>query len=197
MAGLDKILEDIRSESAKAVDSVKNEAQAAYDAEMEKARKEADAQAQKILSHAQVQADDLIARADSAAALEKRRMVLGARQELIAEVLDQAKKAFVSLPAEEYFDLILKLISSHALPGEGEVCFSRHDFERLPKDFASRLVAALPSGASLNVSREDAKIEGGVILKYEGLEQNLSVEEIFEEKKDQMTDAAGKILFFQ
>ena len=38
MAGLDKILEDIRSESAKAVESVKNEAQAAYNAEMEKAR---------------------------------------------------------------------------------------------------------------------------------------------------------------
>ena len=41
MAGLDKILEDIRSESAKAVESVKNEAQAAYNAEMEKARGEA------------------------------------------------------------------------------------------------------------------------------------------------------------
>ena len=77
----------------------------------------------------------------------------------------------------------------------GEICFSRQDFERLPKDFAAKLVAALPEGASLNVSKEDAKIEGGFILKYDGLEQNLSVEEIFEEKKDQMTDAAGKVLF--
>ena len=44
MAGLDKILEDIRAEGAKAVESVKSGAQATYDAEMEKARKEADAQ---------------------------------------------------------------------------------------------------------------------------------------------------------
>lgn len=195
MAGLDKILEDIRAESAKAVDSVKGEAKKAYDAQMEKAREEADSQAQKILARAQAQADDLIARADSAAALEERRMLLKAKQEVISDAIARAKEAFVSLPAETYFDLILKLIGRNALKKDGEICFSRRDFERLPKDFASKLVAALPEGASLNVSREDAKIEGGFILKYDGLEQNLSVEEIFEEKRDQMTDAAGKVLF--
>ena len=195
MAGLDKILEDIRSESAQAIDSVMNEAKARYDAEMENARKEADEQTGRILSKAKLTADDLIARADSAAALEERRMTLVAKQELIADVIAQAKKAFVSLPAEQYFEVLLKLISRHALPREGEICFSKQDFERLPKDFAAKLVAALPKGASLNVSKEDAKIEGGFILKYDGLEQNLSVEEIFEEHKDQMTDAAGKVLF--
>ena len=195
MAGLDKILEGIRSESAKAVDSVMNEAKAEYDAQMEDARKEAGSQAQKILARAKAQADDLIARADSAAALEERRMLLGAKQEIISDVISRAKEAFVSLPADKYFDLILKLIRRNALPREGEICFSRRDFERLPKDFAAKLVAALPEGASLNVSREDAKIEGGFILKYDGLEQNLSVGEIFEEMKDAMTDAAGKVLF--
>ena len=195
MAGLDKILEDIRSESARAVESVKQEAQAAYDAEMEKARKEADAQAKQILAHARAQADDLIARADSAAALEERRMLLNAKQELITDVLAKAKEAFVSLPDDQYFALILRLIRKNALRRDGEVCFCRRDFERLPKDFAAKLVAALPDGAGLNVSKEDAKIEGGFILKYDGLEQNRSVEEIFEERKDQMTDAAGKVLF--
>ena len=38
-------------------------------------------------------------------------------------------------------------------------------------------------------------IDGGFILKYGGIEQNLSVDAIFEEKKDQMQDLAGKILF--
>lgn len=195
MAGLDKILDDIREESARAVDLVKQEAQDTYDAEMAKAREEADAQAQKILSKAREASDELIARADAAAALEEKRMILNAKQELISDVIAQAKDAFVNLPEEEYFDLILKLISQNALKGEGEICFSRKDFERLPKDFAAKLVAALPEGAALNVSKEDAKIGGGFILKYDGLEQNLSVEEIFEEKKDLMTDAAGKVLF--
>jgi V/A-type H+-transporting ATPase subunit E len=87
MAGLDKILEGIRSESAKAVDSVMNKAKAEYDAQMEDARKEAGSQAQKILARAKAQADDLIARADSAAALEERRMLLGAKQEIISDVI--------------------------------------------------------------------------------------------------------------
>ena len=131
----------------------------------------------------------------AAAALEEKRMLLSAKQGLISEVIAQAKDAFVNLPTEQYFELILKLIGQNALKREGEICFSRRDFERLPKDFAAKLVAALPEGAALNVSKEDAKIEGGFILKYDGLEQNLSVEEIFEEKRDQMTDAAGKVLF--
>ncbi len=195
MAGLDKILEDIRSESAAAVASVMDAAQAAHDKALREASKEADGRAQKILEHAKMQAQDLIARADSAAALSKRRMMLEAKQELIAEAVARAKERLLTLPDGEYFDLVLKLIAQNALPGEGEVCFSQKDFKRLPKDFASKLVSCLPGGARLNVSSEDVKIEGGFLLKYDGMEQNLSVEEIFEEKKDAMTDAAGKVLF--
>lgn len=195
MAGLDKILEDIRSESAEAVAAVTSAAQAERDKALAEAQREADARTEKILSHAKSQADDLIARADSAAQLQRRRMVLETKQELIASVIGQAKQAILDLPDSDYFELILKLIRSNALPKEGEVCFSRKDFSRLPKDFAAKLVAALPEGAKLNVSRDEAQIDGGFILKYGGVEQNLSIGEIFEEKKDRMTDIAGKILF--
>ena len=195
MAGLDKILEDIRSESAEAVAAVTSAAQAERDKALAEAQREADARTEKILSHAKNQADDLIARADSAAQLQRRRMVLETKQELIASVIGQAKQAILDLPDSDYFELILKLIRSNALPKEGEVCFSRKDFSRLPKDFAAKLVAALPEGAKLNVSRDEAQIDGGFILKYGGVEQNLSIGEIFEEKKDRMTDIAGKILF--
>ena len=195
MAGLDKILEDIRSESAQAVASVMDAAQAQRDRALAEALREADARTGKILARAKDQADDLIARADSAAQLQRRRMILETKQDLIASVIGQAKQAILDLPDSDYFELILKLISSNALPRDGEVCFSRKDFSRLPKDFAAKLVAALPEGAKLDVSRDEAQIDGGFILKYGGVEQNLSIGEIFEEKKDRMTDIAGKILF--
>ena len=195
MAGLDKILEDIRSESAAAIASVTEEAQAERDKVLAEAQKDADAQAEKILSHAKNQADDLIARADSAAQLQRRRKVLETKQELITSVIDKAKQAVLDLPDSDYFDLLLKLVGSNALPQEGEICFNRKDFGRLPKDFASKLVAALPEGAKLNVSKEEAAIDGGFVLKYNGIEQNLSLDEIFEENRDRMTDAAGKLLF--
>ncbi len=195
MAGLDKILEDIRSESAAAVASVTEAAQAERDKALAEAAKDADAQAQKILSQAQSQADDLIARADSAAQLRRRRLLLETKQELIASVIDKAKQTILDLPDSDYFDLILKLIGSNALPKEGEICFNRKDFARLPKDFAAKLVASLPAGAKLNVSKEEADIDGGFILKYDGIEQNLSLDEIFEENRDRMTDTAGKLMF--
>ena len=195
MAGLDKILEDIRSESAAAIASVTGEAQAERDKVLSEAQKDADAQVQKILSQAKSQADDLIARADSAAQLQRRRLLLETKQELITSVIEQAKQSILDLPDSEYFDLILKLISSNALPKVGEICFNRKDFARLPKDFASKLVASLPAGAKLNVSKDEADIDGGFILKYDGIEQNLSLDEIFEENRDRMTDAAGKLLF--
>ena len=195
MAGLDKILEDIRSESAAAIASVTGEAQAERDKALQEAQKEADAQVQKILSRAKSQADDLIDRADSAAQLQRRRMILETKQDLITSVIGKAKQAILDLPDNDYFDLILKLIGSNALPKEGEICFNRKDFTRLPKDFASKLVAALPEGARLNVSKNEADIDGGFVLKYDGIEQNLSLDEIFEENRDRMTDAAGKLLF--
>ncbi len=195
MAGLDKILEDIRRESAEAVASVNADAQKERDEALAQAQAQADAQVQKILSRAQAQADDLIARADSAAQLQRRRKLLETKQELILSVIGQAKKAVLDLPDSDYFDLILGLIGKNALPKEGEILFCRKDIARMPKDFASRLVKILPQGASLAVSKEDADISGGFILKYDGIEQNLSLDEIFEENHDRMTDAAGKVLF--
>ena len=195
MAGLDKILEDIRSESAAAIAAVTGEAEAQRDKVLAEAKKDADAQVEKILSRAKAQADDLIARADSAAQLKRRRTLLETKQELITSVIDKAKQSILDLKDGDYFDLILKLIGKNALPKEGEICFNRKDFERLPKDFAAKLVAALPDGAKLNVSKDEAAIDGGFILKYDGIEQNLSLDEIFEENRDLMTDAAGKLLF--
>ena len=109
MAGLDKIIEDIRSESAAAVAKIRGDAQASYDRAMAAAGKEADAQVEKIRIKGEEAARDLIARADSAAQLSRRRTLLEARQELISSTIDAAKEALLKLPAEESFALLPRL----------------------------------------------------------------------------------------
>ncbi len=195
MAGLDKIIEDIRSESASAVARIREEAQAEHDKAMAEARKEADAQVEKIRLKSEEAAGDLIARADSAAQLSRRRTLLMARQELISETIEAAREAVLKLPEKEYFELILKLAAGSVLPKKGEICLCRRDLDILPADFETKLAALLPEGAELKISGKEAKIDGGFILNYGGIEQNLSLDAIFEEKKDQMQDLAGKILF--
>lgn len=195
MTGLDKIIEDIRAESAETVKKFTEEAEAKRAEAMAAAEKEADREAAKILSHAESACRDLTSRADSAAQLERRRSLLKAKQELIAGTLEKAKRAVLDLPAADYFSLILKLISKNALPGTGEIRFSGKDLERLPEGFAAKIAGMLPAGDRLSVSKEAAPIDGGFILNYGGVEQNLSISAIFEEKKEEMTDIAGKILF--
>ncbi len=195
MSGLDKIIEDIRAESAEAVRKITEDAEARRAEAMAAAEKEADAKAAKIRARAANQCSDLTSRADSAAQLERRRSLLKAKQELIAGTLEMAKKAVLDLPEADYFQLILKLILKNALPGKGEISFSKKDLERLPKDFASKIAANLPAGSNLSVSEKAEPIDGGFVLNYGGIEQNLSISAIFEEKKEQMTDIAGKILF--
>lgn len=195
MAGIDKIIEDIRAESAETVSKITSEAKAQHDAAMAEAQKDADAAAAKIVAKGKRAAEDLIARADSAASLERSRAVLATKQKMIAEAVGTAKRTVLELPVDKYFELILKLVKENVLPGSGSICFSERDIKRMPSDFAKKLVSVLPEGSKVELSKEDAKIDGGFILKYEGIEQDLSLDAIFEEKKDQMTDAAGKILF--
>lgn len=50
MAGIDKIIEDIRAESAETVSKITSEAKAQHDAAMAEAQKDADAAAAKIVA---------------------------------------------------------------------------------------------------------------------------------------------------
>ena len=195
MAGLDKILEDIRRESQDAVDALMQKAKAGYDEAMAEAGRCAEEQTQKILSQAKAQAADLIARADSAAKLQRARAILEMKQQIIAETIGKAKDAIAQMPDDAYFDLLVKMIRKQALKQDGVIILNEKDRARLPKDFAEKIAAVLPEGSSLEISDVTAKIDGGVILKYDGIEQNLSLAELFEENRDQMTDIAGKLLF--
>ena len=124
MAGLEKILEDIRSESAQAVALSPNRHRRSGRRSLRKPCREADARRGEDPVHGKEgQADDLIARADSAAQLQRRRMILETKQDLIASVIGQAKQAILDLTDSDYFELILKLIRSNALPRDGEICF--------------------------------------------------------------------------
>jgi len=194
MAGLDKILESIQKESESVVAGIMSEATAQKDAILKSAKEEAQKQCEKITQDGERAAKERLSRAQSAADLQCRRALLKAKQELIGDTVEKAREAVTGLPDKDYFNLILRLVSKNALAKEGEICFNKKDFARLPSDFASGLVKALPEGASLTVAKEDADIDGGFVLRYGGIEQNCSVSALFEEKKEEIQDLAGKVL---
>ena len=139
MAGLEKILGDIAAEADASAAEVIAAAQKEADEIRAEAEKEAGESAERFAREAQKRLDDRKSRAASAAALKKRQLLLAEKQKLIREVLDKAREKLLSMPEDQYFDAILRLVEKNALAQSGQIRFNSRDLNRLPKDFASRI----------------------------------------------------------
>ncbi|MVB09796.1 V-type proton ATPase subunit E [Caprobacter fermentans] len=196
MTGLDKIIQDIVSESDSAVNAQLEKARAQAEELRSKAEREAVEQCAAVGRRAEQEAAMIRERAESAAALRTRKAVLGAKQQLIAEIIDKAKQSLYALPEDEYFKLILKMAVKYAPPRTGEILFSPADRKRLPADFEKALNEAVGGkGASLRVSGQTRNIDGGFVLSYGGIEENCSFSALFDARRDELQDKVNRLVF--
>ena len=195
MNGVDKIIEDIRREADDANAKVLKDASAQTSAALEAAKKRGDEEASRIHEAGARRCEDIKARAASASQLKRRQMILKKKQELIAETEDKALEAILSMPADEYFDAVVRMAVKNAQTGEGTISFGKKDLDRLPADFESRLSAALPAGKTLKLSKEPAEIGGGFVLGYGGIEENCTFRAVMDAQKEEVQDLICKTLF--
>ncbi|QAT50637.1 hypothetical protein EQM14_13190 [Caproiciproducens sp. NJN-50] len=196
MTGLDKIIQDITSESDSAVNAMLEKARAQAEEIRSQAGKDAAEQCAAVGRRAEEEAAMIRERAESAAALQIRKAVLGAKQQLIADIIEKAKQSLYALPDDEYFKLILKMAVKNALPREGEILFSPADLKRLPAGFEAALNAAVKGqGASLRVSGQARNIDGGFVLSYGGIEENCSFSALFDARRDELQDKVNQLVF--
>ena len=197
MTGLDKILAQIKEEATAAAQLVLNEAQTQADDILKAAEIEGKSQAQKVAQDAKIQAEDWIDRANSAAKLLKRRALLLAKQEIINDIIDEAKQSLYALSDEEYFAAIYKMARRFAQKGQkGQIVFSKKDCERLPVDFLSKVNAAIKeSGAELTLGQPSNLVNGGFILVYGGIEENCTFDALFESEREMLQDKVHALLF--
>lgn len=196
MAGLDVIIDQIQMSSKQRIDEI----QKASEAECAKVLEEANFTARKKQEEADKRAErytlDIKDRAVSTAQLKIRQAILACKQELIAETIEKAKDRFYKMPDAEYFDALVSVVEKYANSGNGELCLSEKDLKRLPADFESRVnEVAKKKGGSLRVSANAADIEGGFILKYTSIEENCSVEALFDNSGEILVDILQKVLF--
>lgn len=193
MTGLDKIIAQINLDAQNTSDSIK----AKSDAQCEKILSAAKAEAQSILKDGEAAAEkkysDIIARANSAAELEERKISLYARQSVISTMISNARSNLINLPAEEYFELIYKMISKYSEKADGEICLNKTDLSRLPEDFESKANSA--SKGKLTLSKTPVSIDGGFILVYGGVDVNCSFSSLFSDNSEKISDAVAKLLF--
>ena len=196
MAGLDKIIGEIHAESDGLIREVLDRAQKEAAQIRSEAEKKAGDSVERIRRESDARLADSKSRAQSAAALTKRQLLLQEKQNLIGEVLEKAKETFLALPEAEYFDTLLALLKKNALSEQGEILLNERDWKRLPADFEKKAEeAAKAKGGSLRISEKTREIDGGLILVYEGIEQNCSVDALFETNIEMLQDKIQNILF--
>ncbi|MBQ4568920.1 MAG: V-type ATP synthase subunit E [Ruminococcus sp.] len=193
MTGLDKILAQIKADTDFTCADIKKKAEAQCTDILNSAHAEAD----KIRKNSETEAKDreaeILKRAESAAQLQRRSVMLSAKQEIISSSIDSALNYFCNLPQEEYFEMLYSMVAKYSEPSEGEILVSAKDFSRLPKDFND--IVSKSAKGTLSVSEETADIKGGFILKYGGIEVNCALESIFLAENERFSDTVSRILF--
>lgn len=196
MTGLEKITNQIQEE-----------AKASAERKISAAQKEADeilAEAKAVCERMEREAAEKNAavkanhegRVKSSAEQQRRTALLAAKQEIIADVIEQAYVTLKEKDVQGYFLTMEKLLETYALADAGEVYFSAADLARMPAGFEKKIEAAAKAkGGSLVLKKEPKAIADGFVLVYGGVEENCTLKAIFDAKKDQLQDKVNAILF--
>lgn len=196
MAGLDKMKSQILNEAKAAADAKTAKAKAEAEDILSTAKAEAEKRQSSIAQKSAAEVAGYKERVVSSIDLQRRTKILGAKQEMIAAVLDKAYETVTSLGDKEYFELILKMLGKYALSQEGEIFFSAEDLKRLPAGFEQDAQQkAQANGGSLKVARKGMNIENGFVLVYGGIEENCTLRAMFDAKRDELADKVHRMLF--
>ena len=196
MSGLDKIIGHIRSEAETEVKAVADAAKA--EAETLKADMEAKTKAEcdRIAKKSETEVQNILERGESSAALRKKQILLQKKQELINEIIAQAREKLLGLDDAAYFEVLKQLFAKNMLGRDGEIAFNEKDLARLPQNVVSELSKlAGEKGGSIALAKTAAPIDGGFVLNYGGIEENCSFQALIDDSIEVLQDQVQKVLF--
>lgn len=197
MTGLEKIVKHIEDDATAASRAMLAEAENKANEITATAKLEGEKKYAEIMERSKQEVEASLSRAESAALLRERKLILQAKQEIIESMIENAKKSLENLPSDEYFEVILKMIKKNALKKSGYIIFSTADKTRMPVSFQEKINNALIGfeGAELTISKETREINGGFILVYGDIEENCSFDAIFFAARESLQDKVCKLLF--
>ena len=198
MTGLDKMKSQILDEAKAAAEDKIAEAKAQAEETIRNAKEDAAKQTESILHKSKNDVSNYQERLESSIDLQKRTKILAAKQEVIAGVLEKARAKVEAMEAGEYFSMLLKMVEKYALAQDGEICMCAADLARLPEGFEAEVSRiAKEKGGSLKLSGEGKQIKNGFILVYGGVEENCTINAMFDAKKDELSDIVHRLVFSQ
>lgn len=133
MEGIEKITAKILQDCEDQVRQLQEETEAKVRTLEAAARTQADRESADILARGRRAADERLERLKSAAQMERRKLELAAKQEVLGEAFDLALEKLCSLPDEEYIALLTRLVLEASSTGKEQLIFSAKDRARVGK----------------------------------------------------------------
>lgn len=189
MNGLEKIKQKILSDAKGVCDSLKAEAIDEAQKIAEKNLEAAEAEAQAIMQRAEAETERIAENAASSCESIRKRAQLEAKSKVIDGWVNAAKDRIKSLKADEYFDFIASVAVRHCSSVEEGVLLMRaEDIKAMPSDFLDKINAEIKGGGRFSEIKA-ADIGAGCVISYGDIEENCTVDALFDDKADEIKDA--------
>lgn len=192
MGGLEKITEQIIKKANDEAEFIINDAKEKALAIGNESKKEIDELVLNNQNTIKNDCEKIMSMAQSQDRQTERSELLKARSEVIETIISDAKKAITEMEKDKYKEVLLKILKNSMTESEGEIIFSKNDIKLVDDDFIKKIKDL--SKGKLTVLKETQNIENGFIIRYGKIEQNCSIESIFEEKHNELTDLVNDFL---
>lgn len=179
---IDKIIAEAEAVAAASAKKGEQEANAILDAAREKVNKELDI----FDRNAQAEAEKAAAKEISGAQMQAKKAILETKQEVLAEVIAEAKERLISLPDAEYAKVIGGMLERLDRTLGTEIMVSEKDAARLSEVIREK---------GFTLSAQTVDIDGGFIVKNGEIEYNYSFASIIAVEQEEIQQIAAKILF--
>ena len=196
MGGLDKIIEEIKDQANAEAGQILKEADEYCDEYMKEITDKVADEVETFEKKEKSKRDLYDEKVKSGALFRERNEILKTKQQCINEVIKEAEYTICNLETKQYFDFLSKLFEANFDGTDGEMFFGKEDLERMPEEFKEKIKAIADNkGAKVNISDKTKNIKNGFILVYGEIEENCTIQSLFDEKSDALRDIVNKELF--
>lgn len=194
MNGIEKLTQQINADAQVEIDNILAAAKAEADAVTADYAQRAEKAVTDIASKGEAAAAQREERLISMAAMEGRKALLSAKQEMVSKAFDLALDKLCTLPEEEYVALLTKLALSAVVTGQEQLIFSQKDRTRVGKAVVTAVNEALPNGR-LTLSEQTRPMRGGFILSDGDVEVNCAFETLVRLQRGDISSEVADVLF--
>ena len=190
---IENITDNILSDAEQIAEvSIKNAEKSSKEI-INKAKNKAEAIKKEAADAAVKEAESIKNRQISAGELQRRKLILGAKQDAIKKSFDAALKKLKSMPEDKYIEFLTSEIIK--IPyNDGAITLNKHDREKI----GGKLVKAVNKklkAEKFKLSNDTVNAGGGFVLKSGTVIINSTFETILDSVRDDLTSKIADVLF--